>query len=101
MAVRCSFNSGAVGEYMSMEHTHSINSRIYPRVGDSLVANRRRPILTIIEDTSPGIHDTVLCACNRYISEELGAGASHRNCEDNLHEALNELGLKFQAYPAR
>jgi len=94
------FNSDDVGEYMSMEHTRSINSRIYPRLGDSLVTNRRRPILTIIEATSPGIHDTVLCACNRYIYEELGAGPSHRNCEDNLHEALGELGLTIPSTPS-
>jgi uncharacterized protein YcgI (DUF1989 family) len=94
------FNSDDVGEYLSMGHTHSINSRIYPRVGDSLVTNRRRPILTIIEDTSPGIHDTVLCVCNRYVYEELGVGPSHRNCEDNLHEALSELGLKIPSTPS-
>jgi uncharacterized protein YcgI (DUF1989 family) len=94
------FNSHYVDEYMSMEHTRSINSCIYPRVGGSLVTNRRRPILTIIEDTSPGIHDTVLCACNRYIYEELGADASHRNCEDNLHEALSELGLNIPSTPS-
>src|SRR5215831_5853436 len=94
------FNSHDVGESMSMEHTRSINSRIYPRVGDPLVTNRRRPILTIIEDTSPGIHDTVLCACNRYLYEGLGAGISHRNCEDNLHEALSELGLNIPSTPS-
>lgn len=93
------FNSSDVTEYMSMEHTRSINSRIYPRVRDSLVTNRRRPILTIIEDTSPGFHDTVLCACNRYIYQELGADASHRSCEDNLHEALHELGLEIYSTP--
>ena len=93
------FNSSDVTEYMSMEHTRSINSRIYPRVRDSLVTNRRRPILTIIEDTSPGFHDTVLCACNRYIYQELGADASHRSCEDNLHEALHELGLEIHGTP--
>jgi uncharacterized protein YcgI (DUF1989 family) len=63
------------------------------------VTNRRRPILTIIEDTWRGIHDTVLCACNRYIYDELGAAASHLNFDDNLHEALSELGLAIPNTP--
>src|SRR3546814_4940061 len=37
-------------------------------VGDILYSNRRRPILTLVEDSSPGIHDTIIAACdsNRY-----------------------------------
>ena len=85
-------------ESMSMEHTRSFNSRIYPRVGDDMVSNRRRPILTWLEDTSPGIHDTVLCACNRYFYEQLGT-MGHRNCEDNLHEALEALDLAVPTTP--
>ena len=50
---------------MSMEHTRTALSRIMVRVGDSLVTNQRRPILTLVEDTSPGIHDTRI-ACDRY-----------------------------------
>ena len=68
-------------------------------MGDILVTNRRRPILTLVEDTSPGIHDTVLCACNRQIYEELGVQGYHRNCEDNLHEALATLKLTAPSTP--
>ena len=82
-----------------MAHTRSFNSTIYPRVGDVLVTNRRRPILTIVEDTSPGLHDTLLCACNRAIYRELGVSDFHRSCEDNLHEALAALGLAVTDTP--
>ena len=94
------FSRADASEHLSMEHTRSVNSRIYPRVGDRLVSNRRRPMLTLVEDTSPGGHDTVLCACNRAIYEELGVRGYHRNCEDNLHEALAELGLDVPWTPA-
>ena len=94
------FNRAEPEEYMSMEHTRSVNSSIYPKVGDAMVTNRRRPILTLVEDTSPGVHDTVLCACNRYIYEELGCVGYHRNCEDNLHEALSEQGMAITFTPA-
>lgn len=89
-----------ISEYMCMAHTRSVNSAIYPKVGSAFVTNRRRPILSLIEDTSPGLHDTVLCACNRAIYEELGCTDYHRNCEDNLHEALAEIGLTSPFTPA-
>src|SRR5271163_3793995 len=76
-----------------MEHTRSGLRRMVPHVGDSLVTNRRRPILTILEDTSGGIHDTLLAACDRYRYEQLGCTEYHDNCTDNLAEGLAALGL--------
>ena len=55
-----------------MEHSRVAMGRIIPGVGDTLVTNRRRPILTLIEDTSGGIHDTLMAACDRYRYELLG-----------------------------
>ena len=70
-----------------------------PAVGDSLVSTRRAPILTVTEDTSPGIHYTLLCACSPEIYQEHGCAPGHRSCEGNLHEALAELGLKIGCTP--
>ena len=93
------FSSEDIGEYMSMEHTRSRNSKIMLSVGDSYVSDRRRPMLCVTEDTSPGIHDTLLCACNNHIYQEMGCSEYHRNCSDNLHEALAEIGLSFPVTP--
>jgi hypothetical protein len=87
------FNRHDITEFMSMEHTRSWLRRLMPRVGDALVTNHRRPILTILEDTSSGIHDTLLAACDRYRYELLGCTDYHDNCTDNLRQALTELGL--------
>jgi hypothetical protein len=87
------FNREELTECLSMEHTRARLSRIMARVGDSLVTNRRRPILTLLEDTSPGIHDTLIAACDRYRYELLGCAGYHDNCTDNLAAALAELGL--------
>jgi uncharacterized protein YcgI (DUF1989 family) len=94
------FRVGDPQEYLSMEHTRSCNSTIYVQEGASLVSTRRRAMLTLVEDHSPGCHDTLLCACNAEIYRELGCEAYHRNCEDNLHEALAELGLRVACTPA-
>src|SRR5262245_33254706 len=57
---------------LSIEHTRAALSRIMARLADSMVTNHRRPILTLVEDTSPGIHDTLIAACDRYRYELLG-----------------------------
>jgi uncharacterized protein YcgI (DUF1989 family) len=87
------FNRLDLAEFMSMEHSRATHHHIIPRIGDSLLTNRRRPILTIIEDTSGGIHDTLMAACDRYRYQELGCTEYHDNCTDNLAAALAELGL--------
>jgi uncharacterized protein YcgI (DUF1989 family) len=87
-------------EFMSMEHTRTHLLRLVPKVGDALVTNRRRPILTLVEDTSPGIHDTVLAACDRYRYEQLGCKEYHDNCTDNLAAALAEEGMAPPETPA-
>ena len=60
------FNRADLTECLSMEHSRASLSRIMARVGDSMVTNHRRPILTLVEDTSPAIHDTLIAACDRY-----------------------------------
>jgi uncharacterized protein YcgI (DUF1989 family) len=94
------FNADDLSEYMSMAHTRSRNSRISVGAGDALWSNHRRAMLTLEQDTSPGRHDILLCACNRWIYHELGVAGYHRNCADNLHEALEELGLHLPWTPA-
>jgi uncharacterized protein len=94
------FNAADIGEFMSMEHTRIAIGRIIPGIGDALVTNRRRPILTLTEDNSGGIHDTLVAACDRWRYELLGAVGYHDNCTDNLFDALGELGLKPPETPA-
>ena len=60
------FSADDLAEFMSMEHSRVAIGQIIPAVGDTLVTNRRRPILTLIEDTSGGIHDTLFAACDRW-----------------------------------
>lgn len=94
------FNADDMVECMSMEHSRATIGYIIPRPGDSMVTTRRRPILTLVEDTSPGIHDTLMAACDRHRYVLLGVGEDHDNCEDNLHAALAELGLKAPKTPS-
>jgi uncharacterized protein YcgI (DUF1989 family) len=53
-----------------------------------------------VEDTSGGVHDTMLAACDVYRYEMLGCTSYHRNCTDNLREALADLGLASTETPS-
>ena len=87
------FTQRDLREFMSMEHTRATLTKMRPEVGDALYSNRRRPILTLVEDTSPGVHDTLIAACDDYRYGLLGCTEYHDNCTDNLAAALYELGL--------
>ncbi|KAK3709722.1 hypothetical protein LTR37_010749 [Vermiconidia calcicola] len=87
-------------EFMSMPHTRSGTLHLRPRVDDTLLSNLREPILTLVEDTSPGIHDTLIAACDpaRYKGLGVEEWMEHGSCAENLVLALKELneraGLK-------
>ena len=87
------FAEGDMAEFMSMEHSRVHMGRVNPVRGSVLITNRRRPILTLVEDSSGGVHDTLLAACDVHRYRMLGAEGYHRNCTDNLAEALSEIGL--------
>jgi uncharacterized protein len=87
-------------EHLSMDHTRSVNSNIFVDRHSRLMSNLRRAMLTVVDDSSPGRHDTLLCPCSAAIYRELGAPADHRSCTDNLHEALNAIGLIIPFTPA-
>ncbi len=94
------FNATDMTEHLSMEHSRAGILKVVPRVGDALLTNRRRPILTLVEDTSGGVHDMLMAACDRWRYEGLGCTDPHDNCTDNLHAALQGLGCDVPGTPS-
>ena len=82
------------GEHHSAQHTRAVVDRLFPRPGEQFVTNRRRPILTLEEDNTPGIHDMLIAACDPARYEGLGVEGWHASCEENLHRALEPLGVE-------
>lgn len=87
-------------EHLSMEHLHAYLSHITPKVGDLLITNWRRPILRFLGDTSPGVHDTCVAACDLARYRQLGCAGYHDNCTDNLRMALLAVGDRAQEIPS-
>ncbi len=87
------------GEYASASHTRVGIAKLFPGPGDPVLTNRRRPVLRVIEDTSPGRHDMLYAACDPARYAGLGAPPSHRSCAGNLGEALASEGLSLGTVP--
>ncbi|TFK47658.1 hypothetical protein OE88DRAFT_784452 [Heliocybe sulcata] len=94
------FSSSDPLEYLSMQHTRASLNRITPKVGDTLTSSKRRPMLTITEDTTPGVHDTLIAACDPWRYQELGVEGWHASCAENLEKALAEKGIQIGFTPS-
>lgn len=86
------FKEDNLHESLSMEHCRTHLGRNSIREQDELVTNWRRPVLKVLSDTSPGVHDMLIASCdlNRY--KGLGVDGYHDNCTDNLRMALAAIG---------
>src|ERR687888_2414266 len=82
------------GEHHSAQHTRAFVDRRFPRSGEQFVTNTRRPILTLEEDATPGIHDMLIAACDPARYRGLGVEGWHASCEENLHGALRAIGVE-------
>ena len=78
---------------MSMQHSRIVWRNLRPRPGDEMLDEERAVILTFVEDTSPGVHDTVIAACDPIRYAQLGAPPDHRSCCTNFTEALADLSI--------
>jgi len=94
------FSARDVSEWMAMEASRASFLKLAAAVGDAFVTNRRRPILTLVEDTAGCAHDTLIAPCDVERYGLLGVQGYHDNCRDNLHAALAALGLAIPATPA-
>jgi uncharacterized protein YcgI (DUF1989 family) len=93
------FSAADPAEWMSMEASRAWFMKLAAAVGDTFVTNRRRPILTLLEDTSGCAHDTLMAPCDAWRYGLLGVQGHHDNCRDNLHAALAALGIAIPATP--
>ena len=94
------FNASDVTEWMSIEASRAWFMKLRAAVGDTFLTNQRRPILTLIEDTSGGAHDTLMAACDDYRYGLLGCKEYHDNCTDNLIAAMRQIGLAPPEVPS-
>ena len=94
------FSAADATEWMSMKASRAWFMKLQTVLGDTFLTNQRRPILSLVEDTSGGAHDTLMAACDAPRYRLLGVEGHHDNCRDNLHAGLAALGVKVPATPS-
>lgn len=88
------FNPRDTHDFLSMVHTRTIILKVALAPGDHLYSTRRTPMLTVVEDTTRGVHDMIWSACDAERYRMQGYDGYHDNCTDNLHQA--SLALRRQ-----
>jgi len=86
-------------QYLSVEHTRRMLSRLFPKEGDPLYSNRRNVLLKIERDTSRGKHDMLVACCDHWLYAFYGCPPGHRNCRDNYFQALARLRVRPDMVP--
>ncbi|KAJ5736963.1 polysaccharide deacetylase family protein [Penicillium malachiteum] len=84
------FNPDDPNDFLSMVHTRTVLVKIALSKGDRLYSTRRKPMLTLIEDTTQGVHDMIWSACDAERYRMQGFNGYHDNCRDNMHKALKD-----------
>lgn len=80
-------------QYFSASRTRSVLSKLIPSATthDILYTNKSLRLLTLIEDTTTGIHDTLYGCCDRFRYHNLGVDDyEHGSCSENMHLALRK-----------
>ena len=85
-------------DWLSTSQTRDITERLFPRPGECFYSEKGHPLLTLVEDNSPGPHDMLFPPCDTALYERAGLH-NHPNCYDNLLSALREAGLAMPFVP--
>lgn len=93
------FNAADMSEHQSAEHTRVAVGKLFPGIGEEFVTNRRRPMLRLEDDSSPGIHDLLIAACDPSRYQQLGVTGWHASCQENLTTALAQVGFARTCVP--
>src|SRR5436189_131990 len=88
------FAAADPGEFASASHTRVAIRKLFPQPGDPVLTNRRRPVLSVVEDTSPGRHDMLYAACDPARYALLGAAASHRSHQLGRHHPARTASVR-------
>jgi len=88
------FRADDINECLSPHHTWMPTRSLHPRVGDTFLSHRRRPMVHFVEDGADGVHDLLIAPCDALRYEQFGV-PGHRSCIGNLEESMKALGYEI------
>ena len=87
-----------VSEKLSGNNTALIQGTIYIKTGHSLLSDRCRKLMTIVEDTC-GRHDLLAGSCSEGTNLLRYDVPNTPNCRSNLEQALKPFGIPLREIP--
>jgi uncharacterized protein YcgI (DUF1989 family) len=92
------FTTEGALDWLSTSQTRDIAERLFPDVGGVFYSACAVPMLSFVENNSPGPHDMLFPACDAGLYERAGL-LDHPNCRDNLMIALRGEGVVLPFAP--
>lgn len=86
------------GRWLSAGHTRDRCERLFPAVGEQFRDQYGEPILQLVADTSPGMHDMLFPPCDPPLYQSRGL-PGHPNCRDNFLAAAATAGTSLPVVP--
>jgi uncharacterized protein YcgI (DUF1989 family) len=86
------------GRWLSPGHTRDRCERLFPALGEEFRDQHGEPILRLVRDTSPGVHDMLFPACDPAMYASRGL-PGHPNCRDNFLAAAASAGITLPVVP--
>ena len=98
------FNLHQPREKLSTGETVNFNSlagsgSIHLTVGSKFYSNLQNPMFEIVEDLAKGVHDLQFAPCSSALYAATAGDPTHRNCRDNLTQAVTPYGLGYLDIP--
>ena len=97
------FHLHHLAEKLSTGETVNFNTvvgsgSLYLTTGSKVYSNLQNPMFEIVEDMANGVHDMLFAPCSSALYAASGA-PNHRNCRDNLAQAVSSYGLGYLDVP--
>lgn len=86
-------------EWLSVGACRTVHTRLFPEVGTAFVTQYLRPILTLVADTSPGVHDMLYPPCSPAQYKAAGVLGHHPSCRENFEIAAVSAGMPTEFVP--
>jgi uncharacterized protein len=98
------FNLHQPREKLSTGETVNFNSlagngSIHLTVESKFYSNLQNPMFEIVEDLAKGVHDLQFAPCSSALYAATVGDPTHRNCRDNLTQAVAPYGLGYLDIP--
>jgi uncharacterized protein len=85
--------------WLSTGATRAQHHQLFPPMGGAFVTQFHEPILTLVADTSPGVHDMLYPPCSPAMYAEHGVTDYHPSCRENFENAAAGAGMPTVPVP--